>query len=293
MKKACFLKSIWFQHEFMSYILLVLFGVIFFTSCNSKPSAETLSEPGWKIDTLFDHWSFLALQHKDLPGQTFAFTIPEVFTASAPNDRGRGLFKVEHQPWILNEEGATMTESESKYAYSIKIVPGTNDSIKWINWEISFTNKGVDTVRDLAAFNCFNLQHAPWFTDTLLERTWVSDRDNNPVLLNQIQRRSGGTRRNMQFYQVENGIQDLSLSRWISHWDVISPATLTGKEITLISMKGDWKITNTVNSRVAYFFANSESTHGCIHAAPLIADELLPGQTAKAGGTVIFSRIGL
>ena len=119
-----------------------------------------------------------------------------------------------------------MTGSGGFYAHSIKIVPGTNDNIKWINWEISFTNKGIDTVHDLAVFNCFNLQHASWFTDTLLVRTWVSDRDNNSVLLNQIERRSGGTRRSMQCYQVENGIKDLSHSHRINDWDVISNDTL-------------------------------------------------------------------
>lgn len=83
--------------------------------------------------------------------------------------------------------------------------------------------------------------------------------------------------RNMQFYPKADGIKDLSLSRWISHWDVISNDILMGKEIILISLKGDWKITGKVNSRVAYF---------CIHTAPLIAYDLLPGQTAKARGGV-------
>lgn len=264
-------------------LLIVLF------SCKEPQKTSLQAASGLQLDTLFDQWSYLRFSDAALPGQFFFFTIPETFTASWPNDRGRGLIRIVHQPWVLSPQEASMTASDSNYQYAIHIKYGAADSIKWIDWQLRFTNMRKDTILDLSAFNCLNLNQAPDFVDTLLERTWVAGKTDS-VLLRDLQKRRGGNRRNMQFYPVHGGIRDLSASQWIKHWDVISPDTLSGTAILLHSRSGKWTIRNCVSGRLAYFFANTESTHGCIHAAPLIAATLLPGQTANASGRIELIR---
>ncbi len=280
-------KDYW-QKLFLCRYVISCFALL---CCKSQHSLQQIHQSGWQIDTLYDQWSYLALQQEDLPGQIFCFTAPETFTASAPDDRGRGLIKINHQPWVFQRDGAFMTSTDSNYTYSIQVKPGSTKKTKYIDWVIEFTNHRSDTVRDLAAFNCVDLSRASQFKDTALQRTWVTDQQGHPVLLDQVRRSRGIDTRNMQFYPAVSGIKNLSLSRWISHWRVISPDTLSGNTITVVSVKGDWKISNSVDGKVAYFFANSETTHGCIHASPLIAEQLLPGQTGRASGRILLSKV--
>ena len=141
-----------------------------------------------------------------------------------------------------------------------------------------------ESLCDLAAFNCWTMNFAPLFEDTIMERTIVNDAAGNKIVLKDVERVQGEGRRNMQFYPALCGIANLKQSLWISQWAVISGQHLSGKEISVVSKDAQWLFENTVDGTVAYFFNNWEGDHGCVHASPLLATMLMPGESAKASG---------
>jgi hypothetical protein len=134
------------------------------------------------------------------------------------------------------------------------------------------------------------MKDAPLFQDIPMERTWVTDKDGNKKKLKNVRKTQGPNRRTMQFYPVAGGIKDLSKSGWLQQWDVNSTEKLTGNTISIVSKDGKWIVSSVVDGQVAYFFNNFESTHGCIHASPLIARNLKPGESSTITGSINFIR---
>lgn len=224
---------------------------------------------------------------KDLPGQYFLYTVPEIFTGQSLK---QGLFNADHTPWKVNKHGAKRKLKLGKYEYQVRLKLQHTGNSYVVNWKINFANNSTETLYDLTAFNCLTMDRAPLFKDTGMVRTWVKDKAGKPTLLNTIQKTQGPHRRTMQFYGAAGGIADLTKSNWINTWNVLSPDTLSGNSIWIKSKDGNWKIETTVNEQVAYFFNNWEPDHGCIHASPLLARELKAGKTAVASGSFIFTK---
>jgi hypothetical protein len=130
---------------------------------------------------------------------------------------------------------------------------------------------------------------APLFKDVQMERTTVRDASGNAMLLKDVRKRQGDGRRTMQFYPSVTGV-DLTKSTWIKQWDVISDQPLSGNNVSILSTDAKWVFENKVTGNVAYFFNNWEGDHGCVHASPLLATELKPGQKARASGEFRFTR---
>ena len=145
--------------------------------------------------------------------------------------------------------------------------------------------------QNVAAFNCWTMNFAPLFKDTKMERTWVYNIDGKKKSIKEVAKTQGLGRRTMQFYPAVGGIEDLSKSGWIQHWDVNSTETLSLKKVSIVSTDGRWIFENWVNGKVAFFFNNWEEDHGCLHASPLLAKELKPGESAHASGSFKFTRL--
>jgi hypothetical protein len=121
-----------------------------------------------------------------------------------------------------------------------------------------------------------------------MSRTWVSDLSGQKKLIKDVAKTQGPGRRTMQFYPAVGGAKDLSGMGWIQQWDVNSTEILSGHTVSIISKDSNWVVNTMVDGKVAYFFNNFEITHGCIHAAPLIAAALKSQQSAVASGSINF-----
>jgi len=229
----------------------------------------------------------IAVTSAQMPGQKFVIEIPEIFTLQKS---GSGLFNYSKQVWKYSDRGAEMVLADAKYQYCIKLKLVGSKKIMGIKWDMSFTNNTDSSIYDLAAFNCFTMNFAPLFKDTKMERTFVYDSAGNKKLLKDIRKSQEEGKRNMQFYPASDGI-DLTQSNWINQWGVNSDQYLTGKKISVFSTDEKWVFENRVNGKVAFFFNNWEQDHGCVHASPLLKNELHAGETAKASGMFLFKKI--
>ena len=230
----------------------------------------------------------IAIELKDLPGQKFVLEIPEIFTLK--NFKG-GLYNYNKQVWHYSGTGATMSFADEKYQYNINLKMVKKKNTIGLKWNIGFKNNTLDTLYDLAAFNCFTMNHAPLFKDTTMVRTFVNNAAGKRIILKNVSRIQGEGRRNMQFYPAVGGITSLPQSQWISQWAVIAPQQLSGKKISVISTDSHWLFENIVDGTVAYFFNNWEGDHGCVHASPLLTKLLRPGASAKASGIFKFTKV--
>ena len=230
----------------------------------------------------------VAIPINDLPRQKFVLEIPEIFTLK--NFKG-GLYNYNKQMWHFTNAGAAMSFADDKYEYNISLKIVKTKNTIGLKWYIGFKNNTMDTLYDLAAFNCFTMNFAPLFKDTTMERTFVNDATGNKIVLKDVQRTQGEGRRNMQFYPAVGGIANLPQSQWVSQWAVIADQYLSGKKISVVSTDAQWLFENIVDGTVAYFFNNWEGDHGCVHASPLLTRQLLPGASAKASGIFKFTKI--
>lgn len=229
----------------------------------------------------------VAITISDLPGQRFVLEMPEVFTLQGFSG---GLLGFRRQNWTFNHDGAHMDLADGKFRYSIQLRAVKSKHSIGLKWNIAFRNLSDSTLYDLASFNCWSMNAAPLFKDISMKRTFVYDSSGEKIPLKDIHKNQGTGKRTMQFYPAIAGI-DLSKSPWINQWGVISDQHLSGKKISLVSTDSGWLFENIINGKVAYFFNNWESHHGCVHASPLLDKELRPGETAKARGIFRFTRI--
>ena len=223
----------------------------------------------------------------DLPGQRFVLEIPEVFTLRGFSG---GLLGYKKQSWSFNNDGANVNIADDKFRYSIQLRMVKSKNSIGLKWNISFKNLSDSTLYDLASFNCWSMNTAPLFKDLSMKRTFVYDSVMDKIPLKDVRKNQGIGKRTMQFYPAVAGI-DLSKSLWINQWGVISDQHLSGKKVSIVSTDSSWLFENIINGKVAYFFNNWESDHGCLHASPLLAKELRPGETAEANGIFRFTRI--
>lgn len=227
---------------------------------------------------------------KDLPEQKFLFTVPEIFMAENFKE---GIFNSDLTPWRFKDNSISRKVRRNHLAYKVDMSVHQEENVYWVSWTINFENKSKDTIRNLSAFNCLTMHHAPLFKDTAMVNTWVKDTKGNTISVKSIQKTAGDGRRNMQFYPSANGIKDLSTIPWLRDWQVISPETLSGNSMWLYSPDQRWKIETLTEgeNQPAFFFNNWEHDHGCIHSSPLVSKELAPGQNAKVGGKFIFTKM--
>ncbi|RZK60770.1 MAG: hypothetical protein EOO91_00200 [Pedobacter sp.] len=224
---------------------------------------------------------------KELPGQYFLFTVPEIFTGK---NLEKGLFNADLKPWTIKGNHGSRKVKNSKYGYSVDLDLTEHAREYWLTWKIKFTNKSKTPLFDLAAFNCLTMDRAPLFKDISMERTWAKNEFDQTISLASVEKTAGNGRRTMQFYPVIGGI-NLAESPWIVNWNVNANTMLSGKSVWLESKDSSWKIETTVDGQPAFFFNNWEHDHGCIHSAPLVAKELKPGQTATTTGKFKFSKL--
>jgi hypothetical protein len=248
----------------------------------------SINKSGVSLDTIrVEGRVGLAISIADLPGQRFVLEIPEVFIL---RDIKSGLYNYNNQVWKYTRKGAEMQFGDNQYEYSIKLRTRRSRKGVDVKWDMTFKNKTDKTLYDLTAFNCWTMNTAPLFKDLNMERTYVHDSSGRKVLLKDVQKTQGDGRRTMQFYGSVNGI-DLSKSPWASQWAVISDQRLSGSLISVVSTDSSWIFENKVDGKVAYFFNNWEQDHGCVHASPLLAEELKPGASAKAKGSFTFKKM--
>ena len=232
----------------------------------------------------------LSIKLDQLPDQEFFFAFPEVFTVEGQEGGMGGVGAFGLQNWELSEDGGTVSGEDENYKYIINLKTIESKEKYTLKWSLKFENRSDHTLVDLASFNCLGMKDAPLFQDIPMERTWVTDKNGNKKKLNEVFKTQGAERRTMQFYPVEGGIKDLSKSGWLEQWDVNSTEKLSGNKISLVSKNEKWIVTSVVDGQVAYFFNNWESTHGCIHASPLIARNLKPGESSTITGSINFIR---
>jgi hypothetical protein len=228
----------------------------------------------------------LAIKISNLPGQSFVLEIPEIITL---RDARSGLFNYSNQRWTYSNKGAEMKFEDGEYRYFIKLTTESSKKATNIKWNMDFENKTKKSLYDIAAFNCWTMNTAPLFKDLKMERTFVTDASGKRTALKEVRKTQGDGRRSMQFYSSVEGV-DLSHSPWISQWNVISAQDLSSRKLSVVSTDGKWVFENQVNGKVAYFFNNWEEDHGCVHASPLLANELKPGETARVSGSFRFTK---
>lgn len=232
----------------------------------------------------------LSIKLDELPNQEFFFAFPEVFTVEGQEGGMGGVGSFGLQNWELSDDKGTVSGEDKNYTYTINLKTVESTKKYTLQWELKFENRSDHTLVDLASFNCLGMKDAPLFQDIPMERTWVADKDGNKKKLKDVRKTQGPNRRTMQFYPVAGGIKDLSKSGWLQQWDVNSTEKLTGNTISIVSKDGKWIVNSVVDGPIAYFFNNFESTHGCIHASPLIARNLKPGESATITGSINFIR---
>lgn len=224
---------------------------------------------------------------KNLPKQRFLFTVPEIFTSV---DLKEGLFNSDRHPWQIKGNCAERQAENGLYAYHILLQLHEEGNAFWAEWKITFENHSTQSLYDLAAFNCLTMNYGDYFKDTAMTRTYVKDQFGKPVSIKNIPKTQGDGRRTMQFYPAVDGIKDLTKSTWPNGWGVIAPTLLNGNSMWVESTDATWKIETIVNGQVAYFFNNWEADHGCIHASPLLATNLKPGETSTVTGSFRFTK---
>lgn len=265
--------------------------ILIITILITKGAVSGFSQTEKKLDIAFQPADnsnvsiFIVL--KDLPGQYFLFTVPEIFLAE---NFEKGIFNADLTPWRIKGNTAFRKVRKNQLTYWVNMSLHQKNNIYWLEWTINFQNKSKDTIRNLSAFNCLSMNYAPLFKDTSLTRTWVENPDGKTVSLKSVQKTTGEGRRTMQFYPSVNGIKDLSTIPWLRDWQVISPQKLGGNKMWLYSKDNRWQIETLTDGKgqPAFFFNNWEGDHGCIHSSPLIAETLGPGKTATASGKFKF-----
>lgn len=230
----------------------------------------------------------IAINVNKMPGQKFVLEIPELFTSKGLKGEH---FNYSKQVWSYRKDGADMRLNDDKYTYEIHLDKVVSKKKVGIKWRISFTNNSREILEDLIAFNCWSMNFAPLFKDVEMQRTFVLDSSGNRTPLAAVRKTHGSGRRNMQYYPVTKTNVDLLESPWIRNWNVISNQQLSGKRISISSTDSKWLFENEVDGKVAFFFNNFENDHGCVHASPLLAKELMPGRTAHASGMFKFSSL--
>jgi hypothetical protein len=264
---------------YLYLVLLFPFGAL---------AQGSIKRSGLSLDTIrVEGRVGLAITIKDLPGQRFVLEIPEVFIL---RDFKNGLFNYNNQVWNYTRKGAEMNFEDEQYKYSIKLRTRRSRKDVSVKWDMAFRNKTDKSLYDLTAFNCWTMNTAPLFKDLNMERTFVHDSSGRELLLRDVRKTQGDGRRTMQFYSSVEGI-DLSKSPWASQWTVSSNQPLSGKQISVVSTDSSWIFENKVDGQVAYFFNNWEQDHGCVHASPLLANELKPGASARAKGSFTFRKL--
>ena len=204
----------------------------------------------------------ISFQLHQLPDQKIELLFPEWFTAGPERWNGSCTdFKTTPTTavgsWQRESVAADLTLEYHQQLPEMRV-----------DWKFNFHNHTDHPIHNLAAFNCVSLNHAPLFKDLAMDRTWVTNDQGGKVPLATIAKSQGGERRTMQFYPAVGGI-DVAAAQGIIRYDVISPDSLAGDRVTVVSADAHHQIETIVRGPVAYFFNNWESDHGCIHAAPL------------------------
>lgn len=270
-------------------MIRIIVAIVCFLSLQQNLLAQA-TQHKIHLSTTDDKRVAIAILIDDIPDQKFIFTIPEVFTIQGFEGGQGGLGSFSGQDWKITDDGASVFLEDSNYKYSIKLNLVERANKYSLKWKIKFENHSDHVLNDLSAFNCVSMKAAPLFKDDLMNRTWVSDINGNTKLIKDVAKTQGPGRRTMQFYPASAGAKDLSSMGWIQQWDVNSTEVLSGHSMSIISKDSKWVVNTKVDGKVAYFFNNFEITHGCIHAAPLIASNLKPNKTAKASGSINFIR---
>jgi hypothetical protein len=270
--------------------LLVLTFLINHLATSAFSQIQQSEKPGISFEAADDSDVSIFIVLKDLPEQKFLFTVPEIFLAENFKE---GAFMAELVPWQFKDNTIFRKSHGNRLAYRVDMSANQKDNVYWINWTINFENKSKDTIRNLSAFNCLTMHHAPMFKDTAMVNTWVKDAKGDTISLKSVQRLTGNGRRTMQFYPSANGIKDLHTIPWLRDWQVISPQTLSGNSMWLYSPDKSWKIETMTEGKgqPAFFFNNFEHDHGCIHSSPLLAQKLAPGETTSVSGKFIFTKL--
>lgn len=273
------------MHSNTRAIIYLLWGASIFLSQYSFSQKNTTQGIAFMAADKSGVSVFIIL--KDLPKQRFLFTVPEIFTAVGLKE---GLFNYDRQPWHLKGNNAEKQAENGLYAYHILLQLHEEGNTFWVNWKITFENKSTQSLYDLAAFNCLNMNYADYFKDTAMTRTYVKDQSGKTISVKTILKTQGDNKRTMQFYLVAGGIEDLTKNTWPNGWGVTAPTLLSGNSMWVESVDAAWKIETIVDGQVAYFFNNWEADHGCIHASPLLAKELKPGETSTVTGSFRFTK---
>ena len=270
-------------------MIRIIVAIVWFIALQQNLSAQ-VTKHKIHLSTTDDKRVAIAILIDEIPGQKFIFTIPEVFTLKGFEGGQGGLGSFSGQDWKITDDGASVFLEDSNYKYSIKLDLVEAAKKYSVKWKIKFENHSDHVLKDLSAFNCISMKAAPLFKDDLMNRTWVSDIKGHKKSIKDVAKTQGIGRRTMQFYPASGGAKDLSGMGWIQQWDVNSTEVLSGHTMSIISKDSNWVVNTKVDGKVAYFFNNFEITHGCIHAAPLIAANLKPHKTAVASGSINFIR---
>lgn len=188
--------------------------------------------------------------------------------------------------WKTTKDGATAEWKSGPYSMRLEMTFKKTDTARSLNWQYHFTNGSGAALTDVASFNCFNLVDAPSFIDLEMKRTRVSNKDGKSVCLCDVKKTIG--KRTMQFYPARGSLNLAEFERF-SRYGVTSTQALDGDRISVTSRNGKWTVQCIVEGRVAYFFNNWESDHGCIHAAPWLGN-VEAGKSATAKGSIVFAR---
>ena len=219
----------------------------------------------------------ISFRVKEFPDDLFLLIFPEWLTSREKSWHVRPIWKTDGgkatAEWVA--EGVSV---KLKIEYTQL---GKECVLKW-NYEV--TNGSEQDLRDVALFNCFNLVDAPAFVDREMKRTWIRNGRKNTVQLSTVKKTKAT--RTIQFYPAKGGLTLPEFERFM-RYGATSTQELVGDRIAIDSKDGKWTVESIVDGQVAYFFNNWESTHGCIHAAPLLGD-IPTGKLALSSGSIVF-----
>lgn len=260
-------------------------AIVALASLEAPAEDEKAADPGEKRITWLEteKWPTLSpirFALPEFPGNAFLLIFPEWLTYREQNWHVRPT-------WTTRRNEATAEWQSEQVELQLVLTLKSRRTGPSLEWTCEVTNRSGRDLTDAAVFNCFNLVEAPAFLDLDMTRTWVRRREKNTARLSEVRKTRG--ERTIQFYPAKGGLNLPEFERF-SRYGATSPEALDGDRIAIVSRDAKWTVESIVDGKVAYFFNNWESDHGCIHAAPLLGN-IPAGESAKATGRIRFSRI--
>jgi hypothetical protein len=234
----------------------------------------------WQPPAHFPSLKPITFKIEEFPSDSFLLIFPEWLTSREKSWHVRPEWQTEG-----GEARGSWVSDGVALRLMLRYEPGACGSR--VEWEYQVSNRSGQDLAAAALFNCVNLVDAPAFRDLGMVRTWIRNGHTNTRQLSAVEKTKAP--RAIQFYPAKGGLHLPDFERFM-RYGATNLTVLEGDRIAVDSVDGKWTLESIVDGQAAYFFNNWESTHGCIHAAPLLGD-IQSGQSASSTGRLVLRKL--